>query len=59
MKKPYDWEEAYNQLADEKQEIRDMLDNLVTLWEFEAPLEDLESAMLKARALLNSTVVDD
>ena len=59
MKKPYDWEEACNQLADEKQEIRDILDNLVTLWEFEAPLEDLESAMLKARALLNSTVVDD
>jgi len=59
MKKPYDWEEAYSQLTDEKQELRDMLDNLVTLWSFEAPLADMESAMLKARALLDSTMVDD
>jgi len=59
MNKPYDWEEACNQLTDEKQELRDMLDNLVTLWSFEAPLADMESAMLKARALLDSTMVDD
>jgi len=29
------------------------------LWSFEAPLADMESAMLKARALLDSTMVDD
>jgi hypothetical protein len=55
MKKPYDWEEACNQLTDEKQELRDMLDNLVTLWSFEAPLADMESAMLRASELLKST----
>ena len=55
MSKPYDWEEAYNQLTDEKQELRDMLDNLVTLWSFEAPLADMESAMLRASVLLKST----
>lgn len=55
MSKPHDWEEAYNQLTDEKQEIRDMLDNLVTLWSFEAPLAEMESAMLRASVLLKST----
>jgi len=55
MKKPYDWEEACNQLTDEKQGLRDMLDNLVTLWAFEAPLAEMESAMLRASVLLKST----
>lgn len=55
MKKPYDWEEACNQLTDEKQALCDMLDNLVTLWAFEAPLADMESAMFRASVLLKST----
>ena len=49
------WEKAMNDLADEKQALRDMLDNLVTLWAFEAPLADMESAMLRASVLLKST----
>ena len=49
------WEKAMNDLADEKQALRDMLDNLVTLWSFEAPLENMESAMLRASVLLRST----
>ena len=49
------WEQAMNNLVDEKQELRDMLDNLVTLWAFEAPLAEMESAMLRASVLLKST----
>tara|TARA_R110000868_G_scaffold2296_4_gene17111 strand:+ start:1417 stop:1923 length:507 start_codon:yes stop_codon:yes gene_type:complete len=49
------WEKAMNDLADEKQALRDMLDNLVTLWSFQAPLAEMESAMLRASVLLKST----
>ena len=49
------WEQAMNNLVDEKQELRDMLDNLITLWAFEAPLAEMESAMLRASVLLKST----
>lgn len=49
------WEQAMNDLVDEKQALRDMLDNIVTLWAFEAPLADMESAMLRASVLLKST----
>jgi transcription termination factor NusB len=53
------WQQAMNDLADEKQALRDMLDNLVTLWSFEAPLAEMESAMLRASVLLVSTRVED
>jgi hypothetical protein len=49
------WEKAMNDLVDEKQKLRDMLDNLVILWAFEAPLAEMESAMLRASVLLKST----
>ena len=49
------WEKAMNNLVDEKQELRGMLDNLITLWAFEAPLAEMESAMLRASVLLRST----
>lgn len=49
------WEKAMDDLTDEKQALRDMLDNIVTLWSFEAPLADMESAMLRADVLLKST----
>ena len=49
------WEKAMNDLAAEKQALRDMLDNLVTLWSFQAPLAEMESAMLRASVLLKST----
>ena len=49
------WEQAMNDLVDEKQALRDMLDNLITLWAFEAPLAEMESAMLRASVLLRST----
>ena len=49
------WEQAMNDLVDEKQALRDMLDNIVTLWSFEAPLAEMESAMLRASVLLRST----
>ena len=33
MNKPTSWEEALDQLADEKQALREVLHNIVTEWE--------------------------
>lgn len=46
------WQKAMDDLADEKQDLVDMLDNIVTLWNFEAPLEEIENSMARAYALL-------
>jgi hypothetical protein len=54
MNKPRDWEEAFNQVIDEKQEVLDMLDNIVSLWEVEASQSELENAMTRARRLIIS-----
>ena len=54
MNKPRDWEEAFNQVIDEKQEVLNMLDNIVSLWEVEASQSELENAMTRARRLIIS-----
>jgi hypothetical protein len=54
MNKPRDWEEAFNQVIDEKQEVLDMLDNIVSLWEVEASQSELDNAMTRARRLIIS-----
>ena len=53
--KPRNWEEAFDQLADEAAELRDALDNLVSLWDMEASMDELESSVARARAVLNRT----
>ena len=53
------WEKAMDDLVDEKQALRDMLDNIVTLWSFEAPLAEMDSAMLRASVLLESTKTEE
>ena len=55
MTKINTWEEAMDQLADEKNALWQMLDNIVTVWEMEGSMSDIENSMGRARALLDNT----
>ena len=55
MNKINTWEEAMDELADEKNALWQMLDNIVTLWEMEASMSDIENSVARARILLNDT----
>jgi hypothetical protein len=55
MNKINTWEEAMDELADEKNALWQMLDNIVTLWEMEASMSDIENSVARARILLNNT----
>lgn len=52
MRRPHDWEEAFNDVIDEKKEVLDALDNIVSLWEVEASMSEIENQMRKARELI-------
>jgi hypothetical protein len=52
---PRNWEEAFDQLADEAAELRDALDNIVSLWDLEAGMDELENSIARARILLEDT----
>jgi hypothetical protein len=52
MKNPRDWEEAFNDVIDEKQEVVDALDNIVSLWEMQASMAEIENAMARARVIV-------
>ena len=53
--KPRNWEEAMDQLVEEKNALWDALDNLTTLWEMEASMNELENSVARARILLDNT----
>lgn len=53
--KPNNWEEAVDQLADENNTLRDALDNIVSLWEMEASMAEIENSVARARVILNNT----
>lgn len=53
---PRNWEEAFDQLADEAAELRDALDNIVSLWDLEAGMDELENSVARARAVLDRTI---
>jgi hypothetical protein len=55
MNKINTWEEAMDELADEKNALWQMLDNIVTLWEMEASMSDIENSVARARILLGNT----
>lgn len=55
MNTPRNWEEAFDQLADEAAELRDALDNIVSLWDLEAGMDELENSIARARILLEDT----
>jgi hypothetical protein len=53
MRHPHDWEEALNDVIDEKKEVLDALDNIVSLWEVEASMSKIENAMVAARRIID------
>ena len=57
--KPRNWEEAMDQLVEEKNALWDALDNIVTLWEMEASMSDIENSMGRARILLCNTAPEE
>lgn len=52
---PRNWEEAMDQLTDEKRDLWDALDNLVSLWDMEADMRTLEDSVARARSVLDLT----
>jgi hypothetical protein len=59
MNKINTWEEAMDELADEKNALWQMLDNIVTLWEMEASMSDIENSVARARILLGNTAPEE
>jgi hypothetical protein len=55
MSTPRDWEEAMNELANEHDALWVCLDNIVALWDMEAPMSEIENAMARAKVILNET----
>jgi hypothetical protein len=53
--KPRNFEEALDQLAHSHNCLWDALDNIVTLWEMEASMSDIENSVARARILLDNT----
>ncbi|MGA1008478.1 MAG: hypothetical protein ACO3SE_07890 [Sedimenticolaceae bacterium] len=52
---PRNWEEAMDELAEEKNALWECLDNIVALWDMEASMSEIENAMSRARAILANT----
>lgn len=48
------WEDAVDQLADENADLRATLNSIITLWELEAPLPEIENAINRAAILLKN-----
>lgn len=57
--KPRNWEEALDQLADDNRALWGALDNIVTLWEMEASMSDIENSVARARILLCNTAPEE
>ena len=43
------WQKAMDDLADERDDLLTILNNITGLWDLEAPLEEIENAMLHAK----------
>jgi len=43
------WQKAMDDLADERDDLLTILNNITGLWDVEAPLEEMENAMLHAK----------
>lgn len=54
MRRPHDWEEAFNDVIEEKETLAHMLLKLVSLWEDEVPKAELENAMTRAKMFVTS-----
>jgi hypothetical protein len=52
---PRNWEEAINELVEEKIALWECLDNIVALWDMEASMSEIENAVGRAKAILANT----
>jgi len=53
--KPNNWEEAFDEIVDEHDALWVCLDNIVSLWDMEASMSEIENAMARAKIILNET----
>jgi hypothetical protein len=47
-------EEKYDHACDENADLRDALDNIITLWTMEASIADIENSIHRARVVLEN-----
>ena len=57
--KAHDWEEALDQVVEEKNRLWDALNNITALWVIEAPMSEIENAMERGKIVLGNTRVVD
>lgn len=57
--KAHDWEEALDQVVEEKNRLWDALNNITALWVIEAPMSEIENAMERGKIVLGNTKVID
>ena len=57
--KAHDWEEALDQVVEEKNRLWDALNNITALWDIEAPMSEIENAMERGKIVLGNTRVVD
>ena len=56
--KPRDWEEAINQVIDDKHKLRCALLDILMAWNFNTGLASVENALQRAKEVLDATDVD-
>jgi len=56
--KPHDWEEAINQVIDDKHKLRCALLDILMAWNFNTGLAAVENALQRAKEVLDATDVD-
>ena len=56
--KPRDWEEAMNQVIDDKHKLRCALLDILMAWNFNTGLAAVENALQRAKKVLDATDVD-
>jgi hypothetical protein len=56
--KPRDWEEAINQVIDDKHKLRCALLDILMAWKFNTTLESMENALQRAQEVLDATDID-
>jgi len=56
--KPHDWEEAINQVIDDKHKLRCALLDILMAWNFNTRLASVENALQRAKEVLDATDVD-
>ena len=56
--KPRDWEEALNQVTDDKHKLRCALMDIILTWNFNTGLAAMENALHRAKGVLKDTDIE-